>query len=56
MAEKRRLRGASGAIFVPHHTIDDVTIASQIASGEWSEIEESKPAAKKAPAKKSDKK
>lgn len=56
MSGKRRFRGPVGAVFVPHPTVDETTIASKVASGEWTPVEESKPA-KRAPAKpKSDEK
>lgn len=47
MADKRRLRGPGGAIFVPHPTVDESTIKSKRATGEWSEVEEPKPTPKK---------
>jgi hypothetical protein len=40
MAEKRRLVGQFGAVFVPN--CDEDTIAARLASGEWSEVEEPK--------------
>jgi len=56
MAAKRRFRGPGGAVFVPHPTVDESTIAMAVASGEWTPVEEPKPA-KRAPAKpKSDEK
>lgn len=50
----QRYVGAAGAVFIPHPLIDEVTIASMVASGEWTLLEEPKPA-KKAVAKRSPK-
>lgn len=51
-ADKRRFRGSAGAVFVPHPLIDEVTIQSYLAAGEWSLVEE-KPAKKAASSPKS---
>lgn len=50
----QRYVGAAGAVFVPHPLIDETTIASMVASGEWTPLEEQKP--KKAAVKRSPKK
>jgi hypothetical protein len=51
MADKRRFRGPSGAVFVPHETVDEVTIKTLVEAGEWTPVEdEKKRTAKKAAA------
>lgn len=42
-ADNRRFVGPAGAVFVPHPLVDEVTIASKVASGEWTPVEESAP-------------
>jgi hypothetical protein len=54
-ADDRRFVGPAGAVFVPHPYLDEDTIASKIASGEWTPVEEPKPAKKAASKKPSNK-
>lgn len=35
MDGKRRFRGPGGGLFVPHHTVDEVTIKTMVDAGEW---------------------
>lgn len=48
MGDKRRFVGPAGAVFVPHETVDEVTIKTLVDAGEWTLVE-SKPAKKTAP-------
>jgi hypothetical protein len=54
MADKRRFRGPSGAVFVPHETVDEVTIKTLVDAGEWTPVDEKKAPAKKAASPKKD--
>lgn len=40
MTDKRRFVGPSGGVFVPHPTVDEVSIATAVASGEWTPVVE----------------
>lgn len=53
-SDTRRFVGPAGAVFVPHPLLDEVTIETNVQSGEWTPIEESKPVKKatKSPSKK----
>lgn len=43
MAGKRRFRGPGGGVFVPHHTVDEVTIKTLVDAGEWTPVEPTEP-------------
>lgn len=45
----QRYVGQAGAVFVPHPLLDETTIESKVAAGEWTPFEEPKPAKKTAP-------
>lgn len=47
--DDRRFVGPSGAVFVPHSLIDEVTIARNVEAGEWTPVEP-RPVKKAAPA------
>ena len=38
-ADSRRFIGPAGAVFVPHPLIDEDTIAANVASGDWTEVQ-----------------
>lgn len=43
-AGKRRFRGPGGGVFVPHRTVDDVTIKTMVDAGEWTPEPDTRPA------------
>lgn len=47
-SDGRRFVGPAGAVFVPHPLLDETTIETKVASGEWVPFEEPKPAKKTA--------
>jgi hypothetical protein len=44
---EQRYVGPAGAVFVPHAQLDDETLASKVASGEWTLHEPAKKTASK---------